>query len=69
MSIKMINKKYSTQDDGDRYVCEFICDTESDVETLRAEHPNCCPQSTALVCSTGDVYVVNASGQWVKFGG
>lgn len=44
---------------------EFILDTEADV----AELPECCPGSTALVCSTGNVYIVNASGQWVKFGG
>lgn len=46
-------------------VFEFIADTESDVVNL----PQCKPSSTALVCATGNVYIVNASGQWVKFGG
>lgn len=44
---------------------EFILDTEDDVRAL----PQCCAGSTALVCSTGNVYIVNASGRWVKFGG
>ena len=46
-------------------VFEFIADTETDVSSL----PQCKPSSTALVCATGNVYIVNASGQWVKFGG
>lgn len=69
MAIKMINKRYCTQADGDKYVCEFICDTEDDAANLQTEHPECSTGSTAVVCNTGDVYVVNASGQWVKFGG
>lgn len=46
-------------------VKEFILDAEADVATL----PECVPGSTALVCASGNVYIVNASGQWVKFGG
>ena len=46
------------------YSKEFILDTEADV----AELPKCCPGSCALVCSTANVYIVNASGVWVKFG-
>jgi hypothetical protein len=46
-------------------VFEFIADTEADVASL----PQCKPSSTALVCATGNVYIVNASGEWVKFGG
>lgn len=61
--IKLINTRYCayTQDK----VCEYLCDSESDVANL----PTCCPQSTAVICETGDLYIVNASGQWVKFGG
>lgn len=44
---------------------EYICDTEADVANL----PKCCPGSTAVVVATGNLYVVNASYQWVKFGG
>lgn len=63
MAIKLINERYCPYVGEE--VREFICDTEEDVASL----PQCCSQSTALVCSTGDVYIVNASGQWVKFGG
>ena len=47
------------------YVREYVCDTEADIANL----PKCCTKSTALVVETGNVYVVNASGEWVKFGG
>lgn len=50
---------------GSRKPREFICDTESDVENL----PQCMCGATALVVETGDAYVVNASGVWVKIGG
>lgn len=46
------------------YLCEFFLDTEADVEEL----PKCGTGSTALVTATGNVYVVNASGAWAKFG-
>lgn len=63
MAIKQTACEYcSSQDD---FVKEFICDTEADVATL----PSCCAKSTAMVADTGNVYIVNASGQWVLFGG
>lgn len=63
MAIVQTKREYcECQED---YTYEYLCDTEEDIADL----PTCCPQSTALVCSTGDVYVVNASGKWVKFGG
>ena len=66
MAFNWINKKWSPNaKDHDKDRKEFICDTEADVSTL----PECVPGSTALICTTGDVYIVNASGQWVKFGG
>lgn len=43
----------------------FICDTTADVKNL----PKCLPGSQAVVIATGDLYVVNASGEWAKFGG
>lgn len=43
---------------------EFICDTDDDVKDL----PQCVSGSTALVPSSGKVYIVNASGHWVEFG-
>lgn len=69
MATKMIDKKYYFMDDGCKEVCEFVCDTVADVAKLQTDHPNCCTGSTALVIQTGDVYMVNTSGTWVKFGG
>lgn len=63
MAIKMTGHTYCKCVED--YVREFVCDTEEDVATL----PECCTKSTALVVATGNVYVVNASGEWVKFGG
>ena len=47
------------------YQCEYILDTEDDVANL----PKCGTGSTALVVATGNVYIVNASGEWKLFGG
>lgn len=47
------------------FMCEFVLDTENDVKNL----PTALPGSTALVVASGNVYMVNASGKWVKFGG
>ena len=44
---------------------EFICDTDADFANL----PKCCTGSTAVSVATGNVVVVNASGEWVAFGG
>jgi hypothetical protein len=44
---------------------EFICDTDADFADL----PKCNPGDTAVSAATGNVYVVNASGEWVEFGG
>ena len=66
MATKMINKKYSVQADGDKYVCSFICDTAADAANLQTEHPNCSSGSKAVVAETGEVWMVNASGNWVN---
>ena len=47
------------------YRAEYLCDTEADVASL----PACCVQSTAIVADSGDVWIVNASGELVKVGG
>ena len=44
---------------------EFICDTDADFADL----PNGNPGDTAVSAATGNVYIVNASGEWVLFGG
>lgn len=63
MAIKQTNREYCPSQND--YVCEYIVDTVAEITSL----PTCCTGSTALVVSTGDVYIVNASGAWAKFGG
>ena len=74
MAYKLIEAKQRPYANAD--VCELICDTNTDVlkflcdtDADVANLPQCCPSSTAVSISTGNIYVVNASGQWVKFGG
>lgn len=47
------------------FVKEIIVDSDADFENL----PKCDPTSTALNPHNGKVYVVDASGNWVEFGG
>ena len=44
---------------------DFICDTDADFADL----PKGNPGDTAVSAETANVYVVNASGNWVPFGG
>lgn len=62
MAFKMIHSEWDPAIGRQK---EFILDAETDVAKL----PECVPGSTALVCATGNVYIVNASGTWVLFGG
>lgn len=65
MAIKLVkieNGVYTK--DGTILVKEFIVDSDADFANL----PQAAPGSTALSPS-GTVMVVNASGNWVKFGG
>ena len=43
---------------------KFIMDSESDAKNL----PQCCSGSYAFAVDGGVVYMVNASGEWVKMG-
>lgn len=63
MAYKLIDEEYCECADAQKK--EFLCDTDADFADL----PTACPGSTALSVATGNVYVVNASGEWVKFGG
>lgn len=68
MAIKLLSEKLiglQTAGYAPEYKCEYLCDTAGDVASL----PKCAPSSTAVVISTGDVYIANTSGTWVKFGG
>ena len=62
MAFKCINEEYVPYTDCDKH--EFVCDAESDITDL----PACGCGSVALVIATGDVYIVNPSGAWVKIG-
>ena len=43
-------------------ICEYVCDSADDVESL----PKAPMGSTAFVIATGDVYMINSSKEWVK---
>jgi hypothetical protein len=62
MAIKCVNRNYCAFVDD--YQCEFIVDSNDDFANL----PKSCAGSTALSPS-GDMVMVNASGEWVAFGG
>ena len=62
MAIVLISSVYCPSIDD--YKREYMVDSEADFENL--------PQSGAgstAVSPSGDVQVVNASGEWVEFGG
>lgn len=61
MAFKLIRAEWRSGIGG---VKEFVLDEEKDVAAL----PKCVPGSAALVVATGNVYIVNASGEWVAFG-
>lgn len=63
MAYKLIKEEYCAC--ADAQVREFICDTDADFSSL----PVCCTGSSAVSTATGAVRVVNASGEWVAFGG
>lgn len=63
MAIKLISKEYCAFLDD--YKCEFITDSNSDFEEL----PTACTGSAAVSIETGEVRIVNASGEWSVFGG
>lgn len=47
------------------YKRDYIVDTDADIASL----PESCTGSSALVVKSGAIYMVNASGTWVVFGG
>lgn len=63
MAIATVNKEWCAWQED--YRTSFIVDTEDDIAVL----PKCCAGSSALVVATGNVYMVNASGEWSVFGG
>lgn len=63
MAYTLTDEKYCPYSDDKR--CEFLCDTDADFADL----PTCAPGSMAISAPTGNIQVVNASGEWVAFGG
>lgn len=45
---------------------DYIIDNDEDAAHLPER---CAAGSTALSCDSGNVFIVNASGNWVKLGG
>lgn len=62
MAIKLVNREWCAY--ADDFRCEFIVDSNDDFADL----PKSCAGSTALSPS-GDMVMVNASNEWVAFGG
>ena len=63
MAHKLIDQTYRPYVNAP--LCEFICDTDADIENL----PQCCTGSKAVSVATGITFMVNASGNWVPLGG
>ena len=57
--------------DGDTLygIKEFILDSAEDVANLPTNIPKIRVGSTALVISSGDLYMLNGDGKWVLIGG
>ena len=63
MANKLVGQEWSPYLNAS--INEYIVDTEADIANL----PECCVGSSALVVESANVYMVNASGEWVLFGG
>lgn len=61
MAIKLISSEWCGCVND--YRKEYIMDTDGDLANL----PKCCTGSSAVVVGSGEVYMVNASENWVKF--
>ena len=60
MACKQISKTWNGISSRKKY----IVDSAEDIASL----PHCCTGSYAVVANSGDVYIVNASEEWVKMG-
>ena len=59
-------KLYSAGKQANIQLREYIVDTPDDIATLPESDPF---GSTALVISTGELYIKNSSGEYQKLGG
>ena len=62
----MAYKQISPTNECRHKVHDYILDSDADVVDLPT---SCAAGSTALSCATANVFIVNASGAWVKLGG
>lgn len=59
--VKLFERTWNPNVGG--YIDTYVCDTEDEAQSL----PSCPTGSTAIVAAQGGgVYMVNASGKWVK---
>lgn len=56
---------YKQNDDIQAYVTEFVADTDDDIKDLPT---SVYPGSTCIVAASSNVYILNASSQWVLLG-
>ena len=63
MAYELVGKEWSPIQQ--EYRLSYIVDTEADINDI----PKCCVGSHALVVDKGAILMVNASGNWVPFGG
>ena len=56
---------YKQNDDTQAYVTEFVADTHNDVKDLPT---SVYPGSVCIVAASTNVYILNASKQWVLLG-
>ena len=62
MAIKKIRRTWANELND--HVEEYIADYDSDVPNL----PEAAPSSTCIVAESATIQIVNASGDWGKFG-
>ena len=53
---------YKQNDDIQAYVTEFVADTDDDIKDLPT---SVYPGSVRIVAASSNVYILNASSQWV----
>lgn len=61
MAIKLMQRKWSEAMDDS--ICEFVCDTDADFESL----PPSATGSVAVSAESGALMMVNASDEWTEF--
>lgn len=58
---------YKQNDKTQVYVNSYVADTVADVKNLPTDN-SVYPGSTCFITATSEVYMLNASKQWVKLG-